>query len=289
MTAIDKTKSLVRQDIPIGQLVKNEANPNRMGQRDFDLLVDNLEQTGITDPILVRPLKVKKGEPPRYRIVGGHHRFDAAAFLGFETVPCTVITDPGFDDDAERFQMVRMNVIRGRIDAQAFFDLYQQLADVYSDEVLQDAFGFAEEAEFRKLIDQVAKQLPDPGLQKQFKQAAKEIKTIDGLSKLLNEMFAKYGDTLPYGFMVFDHAGQRSVWLQVEDPTLKAFDVLGKLCIERRRTVDDLIGRVLQRMAKGELQALLEQVIAETPEVELPAGLQALPTKETIQMVAAIP
>jgi hypothetical protein len=288
VTAIAKTKQLERKDIPIALLVKNEANPNKMRPREFDLLCDNFERTGITDPILVRPLPKAKKEPQRYRIVGGHHRYDAAAFLGFEEVPCTVINDPSFDEDAERFQMVRMNVIRGRLDAQAFFDLYQQMAEQYSDEVLQDAFGFAEEAEFRKLIDQTAKQLPDPALQKQFKEAAKEIKTIDGLSKLLNEMFAKYGDTLPFGFMVFDHAGQRSVWLQVDGKTIKAFDVIGKICIDRRRTADDLVGRLVQLIATGELKELVEQIIAETPEVELPSGLQALPTKENIAAVSAL-
>jgi hypothetical protein len=287
VTAIDRTKQLERKDLAIGLLVKNEANPNKMRPREFDLLCDNIEKTGLTDPILVRPLAKGKKEPQLYRIVGGHHRYDAAAFLGFENVPCTVINDPAFDEHAERFQMVRMNVIRGRLDAQAFFDLYQQLSEEYSDEVLQDAFGFAEETEFRKLIDQTAKQLPDPALQKQFKEAAKEIKTIDGLSKLLNEMFAKYGDTLPYGFMVFDHAGQRSVWLQVDGKTIKAFDVVGKMCIDRRRTVDDLMGRLVQAIAQGELEDLVERLVDDTPEVELPTGL-TMPTKEQIATVSAL-
>ena len=55
MTAIEKTKALLRLDLPIGLLVKNEENPNKMSQRAFDLLCDNFEQTGITDPILVGP------------------------------------------------------------------------------------------------------------------------------------------------------------------------------------------------------------------------------------------
>jgi hypothetical protein len=289
MTAIDKTRKLERKELPITALVKNQDNPNRMKPREFDLLCDNIEQSGLTDPILVRPLPRKgKKESPRYRIVGGHHRFDAAVYLGFEQVPCTIITDPAFDEDAERFQMVRMNLIRGQLDPQAFFDLYQKVADKYSDEILQEAFGFAEEREFQRLINQTAKQLPDPALQKKFEEATKEIKTIDGLSKLLNEMFTRYGDTLPYGFMVFDHGGQRSVWLQVSVPTIKAFDVIGEVCVERRRTVDDLVGALIQAIARGEHKALVEQLVAEAPEVELPAGLQTLPTKEHIAQAGAL-
>jgi hypothetical protein len=117
-----------------------------MSGREFDLLCDNMEKTGITDAILVRPLDLKTLQKmaiahdgaaliaaldkadARFRIVGGHHRFDAAAYLGFETVPCTIITDVGFDEEQEQFQIVRMNAIRGRMDPQAFFEMYQKLA-----------------------------------------------------------------------------------------------------------------------------------------------------------------
>ena len=40
-------------------------------------------------------------------------------------------------------------------------------------------------------------------------------------------MFTKYGDTLPFGYMVFDHGGQRSVWLRIEGKTMNAIDLFG--------------------------------------------------------------
>ena len=277
MTAIDKTNTLERKDLAVELLIPNAHNPNKMRPREFDLLCDNFEKTGITDPILVRPV-----EDGKYRIVGGHHRFDAANYLGFAAVPCTIITDPDFDEEAEQFQLVRMNVIRGRMDPQKFYDLYQKVAGKYSDDILQDAFGFAEEAEFRKLVEQTTKSIPDAGLRQRFKEAAKEIKTVDGLAKLLNELFTRFGDTLPYGYMVFDYGGQRSVWLRVEEKTLEAFDIIGAVCIERQRTIDDLVGKLLQLIAAGECKDLVEQLIEASPEVELPQGLQSLPTKEHI-------
>lgn len=57
-----------------------------MTTREFDLLVDNMQRTGLTDAILVRP----QGDGT-YRIVGGHHRFDAAQFLGRNEVPCRCV------------------------------------------------------------------------------------------------------------------------------------------------------------------------------------------------------
>ena len=309
MTAQAKTADLLRlKTCPLGLLQKSKSNPNKMKAREFDLLIDNMNLTGWTDPVLARPLDLAALGQARQqahgdeealvglmlelgltlRIVGGHHRYDAAVYLGFDAGPVTVIMDPGFDDDAERFQMVRMNTIRGRMDPQAFFDLYQQVSDKYSDAVLQDAFGFAEEAEFKRLVEQTAASIADPVMKDKFKEAAREIKTIDGLSRLLNELFSRYGDTLPYAFMVFDYGGQRSVWLQVSEKTIKAFDVVGELCREHSRTVDDLVGGLLQSIAQGELQGAVAKLVATTPAVKLPAGLAALPTKQNIEQVVAM-
>jgi len=307
--AIEKTKTLLRLDLPISLLVKNEENPNKMSQRAFDLLCDNYEKTGITDPILLVPMNlpktqevvalVGKGNPLKlaqlfdeyelaFRIVGGHHRYDAATYIGFAEVPVTIIMDPEFDAEQERFQLVRMNAIRGKLDPQAFFALYSKLSDKYSDAIMQDAFGFAEEAEFKRLIAQTAKMLPDKELQEKFKEAAQEIKTVDGLSKLLNEMFTKYGDTLPHGYMIFDYAGQRSMWLRIEGKTMKALDLIGNLCIEKNRTVDDVIGGVVQLIAKGELTDQVEALIAATPQAKLPKALAVAPTKDNLEKVAAL-
>ena len=110
----------------------------------------------------------------------------------------------------------------------------------------------------------------------------KEIKTIDGLAQLLNTMFTKYGNTLPYGYMVVDYGGKQSIWLQVTSPTYKALGVIGDMCMEREVTMDDLVGQVLQGIAKGDLQEFLEAALKKTPKVSLPEGLQVIPTKENI-------
>lgn len=283
MDAIAKTKSLQRKEIPVGLIDKDPRNPNKMGSKAFDLLVDNLQRTGLTDPILVKPHK--KG---RYKVVGGHHRFDGAIYLGFATVPCTIITDPEFDDEADTFQMVRMNMIRGQLDPQAFFDLYEKLSSKYSDAVLQDAFGFADEAEFRRLVEQTTSSIQDPVMKEKFKEAAKEVKTIDGLARVLNEIFTKYGDTLPHGFIVFDYSGQRSVWVEAPEKTMKAFDIVGEICRERARTMDDIVGGLLQLIAKGEAQEILEKLVAGSKAVKMPAGLQTMPTKQNLDALEQV-
>lgn len=309
MSALDKTEKLLRlRACPLILLEKNVENPNKMGSREFDLLCDNMNKTGWTDPALVRPLDLEAllklvvlaGDDEKalvqlmqdnniiLRIVGGHHRFDAATYLGFERGPVTVIMDDEFDAEQEQFQLVRMNAIHGKLDPQAFMNLYSQLNQKYADDILQEAFGFAEEAEFRKLVAQTAKALPDKHAQEKFKEAAKEIKTIDGLAKLLNEMFTKYGDTLPYGFMVFDYNGQRSMWLRIEAKTMKAIDIISDVCVENDRTVDDVVGQILQLIAKGEFKEQIDKVIASTPAVKMPPGMSIAPTKNNLENVKAL-
>lgn len=309
MSAIEKTSNLLRINLPLGLLVKNEDNPNKMSARAFDLLIDNLERTGMTDPILARPLDFKsvimladkvwpQGEKAfvdalvaanlQFKIVGGHHRFDGATYLGFESVPVTIILDDNFDEDQEKFQLVRMNVIRGKLDPQAFIDLFNKMSSKYSEEVLKDSFGFVEEAEFQKLIKQFAKELPDGESQKQFKEKAKGLTNIDDLAKLLNHMMVTYGDTMPYGYMIADYGGKKSYWLRIDKQTFKALEVIGSLCIDRDRTMDDIVGGVLQQIAKGELKATIEEIIDNSPPAKIPNSLQVAPTKDNLDKVKAL-
>lgn len=305
MTAIDKTRNLLRVDLPLALLEKNPDNPNKMGPREFDLLVDNMQKTGFSDPILAHPLdfgatvallkKVGKEEFPaaaeaaglKFRIDGGHHRFDGASFLGFEVAPCTIILDPEFTEDQATFQLVRMNAIRGKLDPQAFFNLYQKMSSIYADEVLQESFGFAEEAEFKRLIAQTAKGIKDPVMKQKFKDAAEEIKTIDELSALLNRLFTQYGDTLPYGFMAFEYGKQRSMWLRVDKKTMNSLDVLGTFCIDHQRTIDDIVGGLVRMAAKGDLADQLKGLVEGSPAVKIPAGFPVAPTANNLEKSGA--
>lgn len=282
MTAIEKTNALKRVELPVEVLIPNPSNPNKMKSREWDLLCDNIDKVGITDPILVA---LRGG---KYHIVGGHHRWEAAKFLGFEKVPCTVIDDPEFTQEEEDFQLLRHNVIHGRIDPQNFIKLYEKYAGQYEDDLLQDMFGFADEAEFKKLVENTKKSLP-PELQEKFAEAAKEIKTVDGLAKLLNRLFDMYGDTLPYGYMVFDYGSQRSVWLRIGDSgVMKALEAIGDICIENKRTMDDVVGAILKQVAKGDFADQVKKAIKGSPQVTIPKGFAASPTKDNLDKVEGV-
>lgn len=268
-SAKELTAAHERIDISVDKLLPNTENPNVMSDAEFNMLYDNVEQMGITDPILVRPL-----DDGTYRVVGGHHRLEVAKLQDFEEVPCTVIRNEQFDDDMEEFQMVRMNVIHGQMAPEKFLKMYERLSKEYTDQILQESFGFVNESEFKKLVSQMKESLP-PEMQDTFVEAAKEIKTIDGLSKLLHEMFTRHGDTLPYGYMVFDYGGKDSVWLRMEAKGKKALFSVGDLCVKNERTMDAVVGELFTRFVSN--PDLIESVINATPKREIPEEVE-LPT-----------
>lgn len=281
-TAALKTAALQRVDLPADVLIPNSLNPNEMDEAEFNMLYDNIERMGVTDPILVRPL-----ENGTYKIIGGHHRWEVAKLHGIEMIPCTVVSDPDFDDDMEKFQTVRHNVIRGKMNPNKFMKLYESLSKKYADDVAAEMFGFTDEEEFKKLIKATAASLP-PEMKQQFTDAAKEIKTIDDLALLLNRLFSNYGDTLPYGFMVFDFGGQDHVWVRMEKGQKKQFIAMGDICIQNGKAMDGVITALVQLVAQKnpEVMGVLQPMIDALPDLNLPEAVD-MPTLENLEAGSA--
>lgn len=250
------------KSLPVDSLVPAKHNPNKMSTRKFNLLVDNLSK-GFTDPIYVRPV-----EDGKYRIIGGHHRWEAAKVLGLEEVPVTINTDPEFDEDQEAFQLMRHNMIRGNLDAQSFVKLYESLTQKYGIDVLADAFGFEEEEELQKLIKKTEKTLPKE-MKEKFKEAAKDVKTLADLSQLLNKLFSTYGDTLPYGYMFMDFGGKESVWVRMMPKDMKLIEKIGVMCFDKKRSLDSMIRAALQLIANGSMPPDFDKLVMSSPEVEI--------------------
>jgi ParB/RepB/Spo0J family partition protein len=251
------------KDIPIGDLIPNEHNPNEMPDRAFNNLVKSIQKDGFSDRLIVRPLGGGK-----YRIIAGHHRWEAARQLGFSVVPSRIRLGD-IDDDLEKAQMVRNNIIKGKLSPKKFVKMIESLNKKYTDDVLAEMMGFSETEALLKLIAQVKKQL-NPAQKKAFEDAEKEIKSIKDLSKLLNQLFTQYGSTLKHHYMVFDYQGKESVWVRCQLSDLKHLYALGELCHTHHLTLDAVLAFVLKNAALDKaLQAQISQ---------LPPHLDLLPT-----------
>jgi ParB family chromosome partitioning protein len=77
------------QDIPLAKIRESKANPRRFfDEAKLAELADNIEQHGVLQPILVRPLP--EGEAGAYELVAGARRYRASKLAKRESIPATV-------------------------------------------------------------------------------------------------------------------------------------------------------------------------------------------------------
>lgn len=201
--------------LKVEQLIPDEENPNKQKDAVFNALVENIQEIGMVEPIMVAPHYDEDGNviEGEYKIVSGHHRYEACKLLDYEEIPCIVQED--FDEDMAKFQMVRMNMLSGELDPVKFTKLYNKMADKYGEELTKQAMALVDEKKFERLYLDVKKELPKE-LQDKLDDARDDIETVDDLSRILNTLFTKYGDTLDYHFMVFTYGGKTQLWVMME-------------------------------------------------------------------------
>jgi ParB/RepB/Spo0J family partition protein len=238
--------------LPIDTLKANSHNPNTQKDITFNKLVENIEEIGFVEPVMVRPLD--NGD---YEIVSGHHRVEAAKIIGYEELPCIVQND--FDEDQAKFQLVRMNVLRGELDPQRFTDLFNEMAEKYGEELTKDMMAMVDQKAFEKLYIDVRSELPKD-LQKKLDETKKEIKDVDGLSRILNQMFSSYGDTLDYNFMVFSYGNKQHYWIQMDKDMNKTMGKLHDLAMRGKVDINNLFGQIFtSEEAKKQVKAWDEE------------------------------
>lgn len=197
-------------NIPIDKVKPNPWNPNTMNTDVFNALVENVKEIGFVEPIMVVPDAEVEGE---YLVISGEHRTEAAKVLGYSTVPA--IVREKFDVDMQKFQTVRMNVLKGKMDPVKFTKLFDEMAETYGEEMTKDMMKFVDEKAFKDVYMAVRDELPKD-MQDKLDDSKKEIKTVDDLSRILNELFNKYGSSLDQNFMIFTYGGKIHLWVIME-------------------------------------------------------------------------
>lgn len=222
--------------IPIELLVEAPWNPQKMTDREFNALVENIRQVGLIDPLQVVPLP-----DGRYRVIGGNHRLQALRILEYDHVQCVICED--FDEDISKLQSVRMNVIHGKLDPERFIRLHDEMVKKYGKEAI-DLFMITDEKVLKSLMKDVKEGLP-PEIAKKMEEAKKEIKTVDDLGRVLNEIFSKHGDTLKYGFLVFSFGGKEHHYVEMDQNLLKRVKYLEELAVAREEPLTNIFNRVM--------------------------------------------
>lgn len=111
-------------NLPLRAIVPNARQPReRFGDRALEELSRSITETGVLQPILVRPLQ---GEEGRYEIVAGERRFRAAGMAGLDEIPAIV----RHTEDAQLLtEALVENIHRADLDPIEEATAYQQLLD----------------------------------------------------------------------------------------------------------------------------------------------------------------
>lgn len=234
--------------VPVTELEANSWNPQKQDAATFTRLREEIRKVGCIAPIEVVPL-----DNGKYRILGGEHRWKACMAEGITEVPVISLTSAKWkDEDAQKFVTVRLNTIHGKIDPEKFAKLYNEMADKYGADALQGLMGFVDAKGFQNLLGAVSKGLAglNKDAKKKFDESAKEAKTVEELTSILQELFTQHGDTLAQNFMVFTHGKQQHLYVAMDADMKRAMEKVTEYCKLTKEDINAVMAPVTKACMK---------------------------------------
>lgn len=230
--------------LPLSDIICNEYNPNELTADEFEMLIENIEGVDFLVPLLVVPII-----GGQFRIIDGEHRFDICKLREMETVSCVIADPERIPELEQKFQTVRMNVLRGKPNKAKLAKLVEDVIDEVDMEAEDVAYrmGFVDYDEFTALVESVRESLPDDA-KADFDKAKNEIKTVEDLNLLINRLFAKYGDTLPYNFMILDFGGKKHLWVRMASAEHKRLVGKARSVMAKGYTFDSVVTHILSML-----------------------------------------
>lgn len=135
---MNNTQELQMEQVPIGELHPDPANPRRIGDEELESLTRSIKEFGMVDPILAR-------REDRI-VIGGHQRLVAARKLGLKTVPVIFVDLP---QEQARMLNLALNKISGVWDNELLARLMAELKEIPDVDLTLTGFG---DDEIRKLV-----------------------------------------------------------------------------------------------------------------------------------------
>lgn len=231
-------------------LVKpSDFNANKMTSKQFDRLKREIEENGMIDAPSVVPL-----DDGTYRVIAGHHRLDVMKALGWQEIPIQIIPGKKWAElDVQKFAVVKMNLIHGQLDPIEFQKLHHEMAAKYGEDMMEDMFAFNDKKEMEKIlkatIKNMKKALP-PEMHKQIDAAAKDAKTVDDLSAIVNMLFQQYGTDTDKSFMIFTYGKAENLYIQMSKPMKTAMDKVAQYCRATGVDINDVLAPLTLEYAK---------------------------------------
>jgi len=136
-------------------------------------------------------------------------------------------------------------VIHGSINPEKFTKMYEDLAERYSPDELPGLLGITSQSELEQMVLSVREDLPDE-LKASFDKSKQNIKTVEDLVLVLNQLFSRHKDTIEkYHYMILDFDGNKSIWVRMGKAGLRAVNKLTEICEGEGKTVDGVIREMM--------------------------------------------
>lgn len=244
-----KARHIEFQWIPIDKIVPNPWNPNAQDDLTFNMLQDEINEVGLIDPIEVVGL-----DDGMFMILGGEHRWRAAKNLNHEEIPAIILTDKKWSDlDLQKFVTVRLNVIHGKLNPEKFLALYKEMAGKYGEEAMQRMMGYADSKQFQRMLGWVKKGLKESlpkEMAKDVEDATKEVKSVEDLGKIIQDLFNKYGETVNNSFMVFTYGKQQHIYIAMDAKMRRAMDKVMECCRQTKTDMNDFMRPLIDDLVR---------------------------------------
>ena len=169
-------------NMPIEYLVQHPQNP-RKDLGNLEELTASIKENGIYQNLTVIPVnEAVPGEEPKYMVVIGHRRLEAAKRAGLQEVPCAIVR--GMSETRQLQTMLLENMQRSDLTVYEQAQGFQQLLDFGMDiEDISQQSGFSKSTIRRRL--EIAK-LDQNKLKELSSTRQLSLKEFDALAKIKN-------------------------------------------------------------------------------------------------------
>lgn len=200
-----------------------KGNSNKQSRHVHEELKKSILENGFDETLIVRP-----GEDGMYDCVSGSHRYLAGASLGMPEMPCVIRDD--WDSVKAEIESVRRNYIRGKIDKEAFTKQVNNLASaegIAIDDIMRQ-MGFEDPDAFAEYYQQEKKR--EKEIAKQVASSASAVKMVDDVGRIVSELFAEYGDTVPFSFIIFPAGGKNHMYVACTQTLKNTLEAIAQQC-----------------------------------------------------------
>jgi len=230
--------------LPIDACQPSHWNPNTEDLATFNELVEEIKKNGFNENIVV----VRNEDGITFTIIAGEHRWKAAKLAGLTEIPAVI--KEGWDEDRQKIQTVRMNVLRGRLDGPKFAALWNSMERKYGRTALMKLMGMAHrEKEVERLLGQVKRSMPKEMADELEKRASK-IRNVEDLAAVIQSLYAQFGATLQQSWVVFTFGGRPHLMVQLTKENLQKLKGTLAAMGERGENANELIARALTLAAQ---------------------------------------